>query len=95
MSVLAYRTYPNQSESFTFDVWHDGKLIEFLNKEINFYMSLDSYGTGIVDIPVVLLEKIVALKEKLELDEDTVNQIQLDIADGKSRLGEVVSYHCS
>ena len=94
MSILAHRIYPAKSEFFTFDVWHDEKLVEYLNKEIDFNFSLNIYGTGIVDIPVELLEKIITLKRELELDEDTIAQIQLDISNGKSRIGEVVSYHC-
>lgn len=94
MSANAYRVYPTKSDTFTFDVGHDEKLMDFFNEKIQFYLSLNFYGTGIVDVPVELLEQVVALKEDLELDEDTVKQIQLDIMDGKSRLGEVVSYHC-
>ncbi len=94
MSVLAYRIYPQKADSFSFDVWHDEKLIEFLNKELHFFLSLNSYGTGIVDIPVALIEQIISVKDELDLDEEIIKQLQLDIEDGKSRIGEVVSYHC-
>ena len=51
MSVNAYRIINNNLnvETASFDIWHDEKFIDFLNEEILFYMSLNSYGTGIVD----------------------------------------------
>jgi uncharacterized membrane protein len=78
----------------SFDVWHDKKLMEFLNEEIQFYMSLNSYGTGIVDVPVELLEKAIGSATEFNLDEDTVSQIKLDIARAKSNKDEVVTYYC-
>ena len=57
-------------------------------------MSLNSYGTGIVDVPVELLEKAVNSPKKFDLDEDTVSQIRLDIESAKSSKEEVVTYYC-
>ena len=54
MSVNAYRRKRNSEEfeSPSFNIWHDEKLIELFNEQMQFYMSLNSYGTGIVDVPV-------------------------------------------
>ena len=96
MSVNAYRITNNNLnvETASFNVWHDEKLIDLLNEEMQFYMSLNSYGTGIVDVPVELLEKAVNSPKKFDLDEDTVSQIKLDIESAKSGKDEVVTYYC-
>jgi len=94
MNLLAYRTYPTAAETLTFDVGHDEKLIDLLNKEIQFYFSLNVYGTGIVDVPLETLEKAILMKEELDLDEDTVNHIELDIAAAQSFSSESVTYEC-
>ena len=52
----------------------DARFIEFLDEQIQFYMSLNSYGTGIVDIPLELIEKVAGSASEFELDEDTVSQ---------------------
>ena len=96
MSVNAYRRKRNSEEfeSPSFNIWHDEKLIELFNEQMQFYMSLNSYGTGIVDVPVELLEKAVCSAKKFELDDDTVSQIKIDIEFAKSNRGEVVTYYC-
>jgi hypothetical protein len=68
--------------------------MKLLDQEIQFYMSLNSYGTGIVDVPVELLEKAVDAPKKYDLDEDTISQIKSDIAHAKSSKDQVVTYYC-
>ena len=96
MSVNAHRIKNNNLdiERASFDIGHDEKLMEFLDQEIQFYMSLNSYGTGIVDVPLELLEKAVDAPKKYDLDEDTVSQIKSDIESAKSTKNEVVTYYC-
>ncbi|MDD5287757.1 MAG: hypothetical protein PHY28_01415 [Dehalococcoidales bacterium] len=96
MSVNAYRMNRNQgkAEYSTFDLWHDEKLMELLNHEMQFYMSLNSYGTGIVDVSVELLEKAVGIASELTLDEDTIEWIRRDIEYAKSNKDESVTYNC-
>ena len=94
MSINAYRIFPTKSDTFTFDVGHDEKLIDFFNEKIQFYLSLNFYGTGIVDVPVELLKKAIELKKKLKLDKDTINRIQIDIDDARLHKDNVVSYNC-
>jgi hypothetical protein len=96
MSINAYRIRNNNLdiERASFDIGHDEKLIDLLNEEMLFYMSLNSCGTGIVDIPVELLEKVVDAPKKYDLDEDTVSQIKSDIESAKSNKDEVVTYYC-
>jgi hypothetical protein len=96
VSINAHRIRNNNldTERASFNVWHDEKFIDFLNEEIQFYMSLNSYGTGIVDVPVELLEKAVDAPKKYDLDEDTVSQIKSDVESAKSNKDEVVTYYC-
>jgi hypothetical protein len=96
MSLNAYRIKSDNlyKEGVSFDLWHNKKLMKLLDQEIQFYMSLNSYGTGIVDVPVELLEKAVDAPKKYDLDEDTVSQIKSDIAHAKSNKDEVVTYYC-
>ena len=96
MSINAYRITNNNLnvETASFNIWYDEKLIDLLNEEMQFYMSLNSYGTGIVDVPVELLEKAINSPKKFKLDEDTVLQIKLDITSAKASKDEVVTYYC-
>ena len=96
MSVNAYRIKSKDlyMEGVSFELWHNKKLLKLFNEEMQFYMSLNSYGTGIVDVPVELLEKAINSPKKFGLDEDTVSQIKLDIASAKSSKEEVVTYYC-
>jgi hypothetical protein len=96
MSVNAYRMNRNKtgSEYSTFDIWHDKKFIELLNREMQFYMSLNSYGTGVVDVPVDLLEKAVGMAQELALDENTVEWIRNDVEYAKSNNDSLVTYYC-
>ena len=96
MSINAYRMKGNNldSEVASFDVWHDKKFMEFLDEEIQFYMILNSFSTGIVDVPVDLLEKAVHWQENLDLDDDTIEQINLDVEYAKSNKDKVVTYYC-
>ena len=96
MSINAYRMKLNTSEyeAPSFDVWHDEKLIQLFNEQMQFFMCLNSYGTGMVDIPVEILEQAVNSAGKLELDDDTVTRLQADLAHAKSNKDEVVTYYC-
>ena len=68
--------------------------MRLLDEEIQLYMSLNSYGTGIVDMPIELLEKAVNSPKKFNLDEDTISQIKSDIESAQSSKEEVVTYYC-
>jgi hypothetical protein len=96
MSVNAYRIKSDNlyKEGVSFDLWHNKKLMKLLDEEIQFYMSLNSYGTGIVDVPIELLEKALSSPRKFDLDEHTISQIKLDIESAKSSRDEVVTYYC-
>ena len=96
MSINAYRmrTDNQEFERPSFDFGHDEKLIELLNAEMQFYMSLNSFGTGIADVPIELLENAIGSPEDFELDDDTVTHLQSDIAMARSKKEDVVTYYC-
>ncbi|MBI2832641.1 MAG: hypothetical protein HYX79_10340 [Chloroflexi bacterium] len=78
----------------SFNLWYDEKLKDFINKEYGFYSQLNSYDTGIVEIPIKTLKKAIKKAAELDLDEDTVNQLKKDIATAKSSKDEYVTYYC-
>ena len=90
MSVRAYRVNKIEHEQGdTFNLWHDDKLVDFLDSECDFFAGLTNEGTGLVEVPVEALQKAV---EKLEMDEELREAIRKDIeacqADG------YVTYYC-
>ncbi len=95
MSIYAHRITNNRikSESSSFDIGHNFKFREFLDNEIQFYMCLNSFGIGVVDIPLELLEKAINLSNKLELDDDTISCLKIDVASAKLSKDEVVTYY--
>ena len=78
----------------TFDLWHDEKLMALLNERVKFYLCLDSYGTGIVDLPVHVLEMVVGMSDELKIDEETKQQFREDIASAETNRAEYVTYQC-
>jgi len=61
---------------FTGFIRHNYRLMEFLDREHDFYEKLSRNGSGTVELPVEALEK--AIKE-LELDEDLVKTLKREI----------------
>ncbi len=90
MSVRAYRVKkidyvtPN-----SFNLWHDDKLVDFLDSECDFFAGLTNEGTGLVEVPVEALQKAV---EKLELDDELRKALMKDIE--ACRDDGYVTYYC-
>jgi hypothetical protein len=94
MSVNAHRIIDLKLETSSFDLWHDEKLTQFLEEEVRLSSNLNSYGTGLLEVPVETLERAVKMADELDLDEDTVGGLRLDIAAAKSTRNEIVTYYC-
>ena len=96
MSVSANRIIEIKvEESYnTFNLWHDRKLMDFLDTEANFFSRLSDDGTGISEVSVEVLEKAVSMSVELELDDDTVTNLKKDIAWAKEHDEEFVQYDC-
>ncbi len=91
MSVRAYRVNKiDHEECDSFNLWHDDKLMEFLDNEYGFYERLNGDGGGIAELPIEALREAL---EKVEMDKELKEAIQKDIeaceADG------YVTYYCS
>jgi hypothetical protein len=96
MSVKAYRIIEIKIEEdyASFNLWHDRKLMDFLDNELEFFRRLTSDGTGLAEVSVEVLEDAVAKAVELELDEDTVANLKKDIAWAKENNEEFVQYYC-
>ena len=96
MSVSANRIIEIKvEESYnTFNLWHDRKLMDFLDTEVDFFSRLSDDGTGISEASVEVLEAAVSKAVELELDDDTVTNLKKDIAWAKANDQEFVQYDC-
>jgi len=94
MSVTAHRITEFKFEDWSFDLWHDEKFVQFLEKEVRLSSNLDLYGTGLLEIPLETLERAVVMADELDLDEDTVMALNTDIATARSARKEFVTYYC-
>ena len=76
MSVRAYRVIEiRQEQADTFNLWHDEKLVEFLDSQYGFFETLHQ-GTGLTELRVEALEH--ALSE-VPMDEEVKQALQKDI----------------
>ena len=96
MSVSANRIIEIKvEESYnSFNLWHDRKLMDFLDTEADFFSQLTADGTGISEVSVEVLENAISKAVELELDADTVANIKKDIAWAKEHKEEFVEYYC-
>jgi hypothetical protein len=96
MSVSANRIIEIKIEQSynSFNLWHDRKLMDFLDTEADFFSQLTADGTGISEVSVEVLENAISKAVELELDADTVANIKKDIAWAKEHKEEFVEYYC-
>jgi hypothetical protein len=96
MSVKANRVIEIkiETEYASFNLWHDRKLMDFLDNEVDFFRGLTSDGTGLAEASFEVLENAVSKAVELELDEDTVANLKKDIAWAKENNEEFVQYYC-
>ena len=93
MSVRAYRIIEITSEEASFNLWHDRKLMDFLDGEAQFSSYL-SDGVGLADVPVSILKRAVRMAAKLDLSIETLKRLKQDIESVKSSGDETVTYYC-
>ncbi len=82
MSVRAHRILKVEyAPSSSFNLWHDKKLVEFLDNhnDSGFYSQMNENGSGVVSIEVSVIKEALEKAVELELDEDTVEQLKADI----------------
>jgi len=91
MSVRAYRVIKiEHAQPNTFNLWHDDKLVEFLDKEYGFFEGLNESG-GLTQVPVEALKR--ALKE-VPIDADLKEALTKDIEACCKEGEEYVQYYC-
>jgi hypothetical protein len=83
-----------ETEYNSFNLWHDRKLMDFLDEEGDFFSQLTADGTGVSEASVEVLEKAVSMSVELELDADIVANLKKDIAWAKEHDEEFVQYYC-
>ena len=90
MSVRAYRVTKIAHESDnTFNLWHDDKLMDFLDREYGFFEGLTKDGTGLVELPIEALQEAL---EKVKMDNELKEAIQKDIE--ACRDDDHITYYC-
>ncbi len=96
MSIQARRIIEIKTEDsyISFNLWHDKRLMEFLDVESDFYSQLTGNGAGVSEISVEVLEKAISQAGELDLDADKVANLKKDIAWAKSHNEEFVQYYC-
>ncbi|MDP2930912.1 MAG: hypothetical protein Q8O05_00235 [Chloroflexota bacterium] len=77
----------------SFNLWHDHKLVDFLDAEAQFLSYLKD-GSGLADVPISLLKRALKRAEELGLNQDMVKAIQSDIKAAKEVGDEYVQYYC-
>ena len=91
----AYRVNKVQmAKSPSFNLWHDKALMEFIESNSDFMNGLNNDGNGMSDVPVEVLEKVVAKATELNLDVDAVKAFKRDIAWAKRNGEEAITYSC-
>ena len=94
MSVRAYRVVQIIMEESSFNLWQNRDFVNFLDSEMIFSEYLNNEGTGIVDVPLELLEKALNISKELSLDDVVVERIKADVEYARSNKDEYVSYYC-
>ncbi len=95
MSIRAYRVIEIKTEvKDSFNLWHDKKLMDFLNQEGDFFGPLSSDATGLTSISIEVLQGAIDNAIDLELDENIIKALKADIEFAKSRGDDWVEYYC-
>ena len=96
MSVLARRIIEIRTEKkyISFNLWHNKKLMDFLDTEADFCSQLTNDGTGIAEASVEVLENAISKAVELELATDIVANLKKDIAWAKAHNQEFIQYYC-
>ena len=90
MSIRAYRVKKiDYATPDTFNLWHDDKLVDFLDSECDFFAGLTNDGTGLVEVPIEALQE--ALK-KVEMNDELKEAIRKDME--ACRDDDHVTYYC-
>lgn len=91
MSVSAYRVIKIEyAQPNTFNLWHDCKLMNFLDMEYGFFEGFDE-NIGLVQLPIEAIER--ALSE-IELDDELREALKKDLDVCRKEGAEYIQYYC-
>lgn len=92
MSIRAYRLNNidfNEESSFNFSF--DGDLIDVIEKEFNMFEKLNMDGSGITEIPVLVLQRAI---RKKGISNDVKISLRKDIKWAKDNKKGYILYYC-
>jgi hypothetical protein len=93
MSIRAYRVIKIEcAQPNSFNLWHDGNLVNFLDREYGFFEGMNEGG----DLTEVLIEGLreALANPELELDEYIVEALKRDIEAADQEGDEYIQYYC-
>ena len=93
MSINAYPVFDFKLGKVSFNLFRDRDLVDFLDTEMQLYSEIHD-GTGIINIPVKILQKALGQSGKLGLQEKTVARLQSDLAMAKAKKEDIITYYC-
>lgn len=95
MSVRAYRVIKiERAENPSFNLWHDDRIIDFLDEHEERQVSYDlGESGGQIEVSVSTIKKLLKQKE-IQLDEYHIKAFKDDIAFAKSQNDDYILYDC-
>lgn len=96
MSIRAYRIIEIKIEPnyASFNLYHDEKLMEFLDNWAGFYSQLADDGTGVACVSIEVLERAIKRAKSFKLEPDTVECLNKDIEAAKAQDDDYIQYYC-
>lgn len=95
MSVRAYRVITRDvADDSSFNLWHDQKVMDYLEEQPDVHINLTDDGGGTIEIPRSILEVMLKKAKKLELDEYHIKAMKSDIVFAKKHKDDYVLYEC-
>lgn len=96
MSVRAHRVLEIKTVAESFNLWHDGKLCNFIDQEndTGFWHHLNADGCGLVELNIETIKKILENSEKLEVDEYDIEDFKKALEWAQKNNTEWVQYYC-
>jgi hypothetical protein len=77
----------------SFNLYRDDDLVAFLDTERQLYSEIHD-STGMINIPVKILQQALRQSGKLNLRENTVTRLQSDLALARAKKEDIVTYYC-
>jgi hypothetical protein len=93
MSVRAYRVVEIKTGGESFNLWHDEKVVDWLENKTSFFNSLNEDGCGLTYLEVDNLKTMLS-EIGSEMDEYARKAIKEDISFAEQQGDSYVQYYC-